>query len=353
MTPEIIRVLVPATISFLIGISITPVVTHYLYKHKAWKKRAGKVALGGETAHEFNRLHEGNEMRAPRMGGIVIWVSVALTTAILLALAILLPQTSFYKFNFLSRSQTWIPLAALLIGSIVGLVDDLMIIRPSGEGMRLRYRLIVVVALSLVIGWWFYNKLEVTAVSVPFHTPLELGPLIIPLFVLTSLALYASGVIDGIDGLSGGVFGSIFASYAIIAFFQHEVDLAAFCAAVVGGLLAFLWFNVPPARYYMSDTGTMGLTLALAVVAFMTDNLGGGVGIAVLPVIGALLVITVASNIAQMISKTLFGKKLFRIAPLHHHFESLGWPGYKVAMRYWILSVMFAFTGVILALSVL
>jgi len=173
----------------------------------------------------------------------------------------------------------------------------------------------------------------------------------VPLFIFVSLALYASGVIDGIDGLSGGVFGSVFASYAIIAFAQNQLDLAAFSAAIVGGLLAFLWFNIPPARFYMSDTGTMALTLTIATIAFMTDDLGEGIGIAVLPVIGTLLFATVASNVLQVVSKRYFGKKLFRIAPLHHHFEAIGWPGYKVVMRYWVLSVVFAFVGVIIALA--
>ena len=171
--------------------------------------------------------------------------------------------------------------------------------------------------------------------------------------MFVSLALYASGVIDGIDGLSGGVFASIFASYTIIAFSQNQIDLAAFTACVIGGLLAFLWYNIPPARFYMSDTGTMGLTLAIGTVAFMTDSLGGGVGISVLPLIGALLVATVLSDVAQVVSKKFFGRKLLRIAPLHHHFEAIGWPGYKVVMRYWVMSIIFAFAGVIIALAAL
>ena len=195
------------------------------------------------------------------------------------------------------------------------------------------------------------KKFNVVYINIPFTDAIYLGPLVVPFFILVSLSLYASGVIDGIDGLSGGVFASIFASYTIIAFAQNQIDLAAFCAATVGGLLAFLWFNIPPARFYMSDTGTMGLTLALGSIAFMTDSLGGGVGVSVLPIIGALLVVTVASNIIQVISKRFFGKKVFRVAPLHHHFEAIGWPGYKVVMRYWVLSVVFAFAGVIIALA--
>lgn len=353
MPADLLRVLVPAFASFAIGIAITPILTHYLYEYKAWKKRAGKNALDGRTAEEFNRLHLENEQRAPRMGGIIVWASACLTTLGLALLAYLLPSPGAEKLDFLSRSQTWVPLGALLIGAFVGLMDDVLVIGEKGEGLRLSHRLLIVVALSLGMGWWFFDKLEVVAINIPFAFPIELGWLIVPFFVAMTLGMYASGVIDGIDGLSGGVFGSVFASYAVIAYAQDQFQLAAFCAAILGGLLAFLWFNVPPARFYMSDTGTMALTLALAAVVFMTDSLGGGYGISVFPIIGALLVITVLSNMLQVIGKQFFGIKIFRIAPLHHHFEAIGWPGYKVTMRYWVLSVVFAFLGVGIALSAL
>ena len=348
---DIVRVLVPAFTSFVIGMALTPILTHYLYKYQAWKKRPGKQALDGTPAHGFNEIHNAHEVRAPRMGGIVVWASAILTILGIAVVARFVPDAAILKLDFLSRNQTWIPLATLIVGALVGLMDDLYVIRPGGEGLRLSYRLLIVVLLSAFIGMWFWLKLEVTAVNVPFGHPLEIGVFIVPLFIAVSLALYASGVIDGIDGLSGGVFGSVFASYAIIAFAQNQIDLAAFSAAIVGGLLAFLWFNIPPARFYMSDTGTMALTLTIATLAFMTDDLGGGVGIAVLPIIGALLFLTVASDIVQVVSKKYFGRKILRIAPLHHHFEALGWPGYKVVMRYWVLSVVFAFLGVIIALT--
>src|SRR6185369_6114960 len=109
-----------------------------------------------------------------------------------------------------------------------------------------------------------------------------------------------------------------------IAFYQNQLDLAAFCATVVGALLAFLWFNIPPARFWMTETGSMGLTMTIAAIAFMTDTLGEGKGVSVLPVIAFLLFATVLSNILQVLSKKIRGKKLFRIAPLHHHFEAIG-----------------------------
>lgn len=347
---DLIRVLVPAASSFLIGMLIAPVLAHYLYAFKAWKKRGGKEALDGTTAEEFNRLHEAHETRAPRMGGIIVWSATLLTVFGTTLVASLFP-VQLDHLDFFTRSQTWIPLAALLIGSLVGLIDDLLVIRPNATGLKLRFRLSIVFLMSLFIGWWFYEKLDVSAINIPFADPLSLGVFIIPFFIFVSLSLYASGVIDGIDGLSGGVFASIFASYTIIAFAQGQIQLAALCASLVGALLAFLWFNIPPARFYMSDTGTMGLTLSLAVVAFMTDSLGGGVGVFVLPIIGLILVVTVLSVVFQMIWKKVFGKKLFRIAPLHHHFEAIGWPGYKVTMRYWIFSIVCAVSGVIIALA--
>jgi phospho-N-acetylmuramoyl-pentapeptide-transferase len=351
LLPVVLSVLLPALFSFCIGFFSTPLLTHYLYHYKVWKKVGGKRAYDGDTAHEFNRLHAELETKTPRMGGIVVWGSVCITTIGLTLLAQIFPTSTFTSIDFLTRSETWIPFFTLVVGSVVGFVSDVLDIGYHGRDMRIRERLLIVCALSTFIGWWFYAKLGISVVMIPFFAPLFLGWLIIPFFVFVSLCLYASGVIDGIDGLSGGVFASIFASYAIIAFAEGQIDLAAFCACVVGGLLAFLWFNIPPARFYMSETGTMGLTLTIASIAFMTDKLGGGIGIAVLPIIGGILVVTVMSNVIQILSKRYFGKKVFRIAPLHHHFEAIGWPSYKVVMRYWILSIVLAFVGVIVALS--
>lgn len=347
---DLIKVMTPAVIAFTVGILITPLITKHLYAHKAWKKRPGKMTIHGDEAVEFNKLHKDREREVPRMGGVVIWGSAIITILGMWGLSLLLPTTETIKMDFLSRAQTWIPLFALGIGAIVGLINDILDIYYDGNGLSLKRRLAVVVAMALFIGWWFYAKLDITSVGIPFYEPLEIGWLVIPLFVLITLALYASGIIDGIDGLAGGVFAIIFSAYAVIALAQNQVDLAAFSAMLTGAILAFLWFNVPPARFFMTETGTMALTLALATIAFMTDTLGEGVGIAVLPVIGFLLVATVASTIAQIVYKRLFNKKLLRIAPLHHHFEAIGWPGTKVAMRYWILGSVFAFFGVILAL---
>ncbi len=354
---EIVKILIPATASFAVGIFCAPLLTHYLYTYKVWKKSAEKTALDGSAAVEFEKLRSsgetraGTETRTPRMGGILIWASVAVVTLGMWALARLFPMPFILKLDFLSRSQTWIPFVTLIAGGLIGFVNDLFDIQPSGErGLRLRTRLLFVTFVSGLVGWWFYAKLGVTEVGIPGDGTLVLGSFIIPLFILVSLGIYASGVIDGIDGLSGGIFSSIFMAYAGIAFFQNQFDLAAFSATLVGAILAFLWFNIPPARFWMTETGTMGLTMTLAVIAFMTDTPGNGYGVLALPIIAFPLVVTVLSNIVQVVSKKFFGKKVFRIAPLHHHFEAIGWPSYKVTMRYWVISIMTAIVGMTVAL---
>jgi phospho-N-acetylmuramoyl-pentapeptide-transferase len=348
-TFDIMRIFVPATIAFLFGIGITPFVTYFLYKYKMWKPKAGKIAMDGKPAEMFNSLHGHKEVGTPRFGGIIVWGSVVLTAFLLQILWLIFPN-SFEQLAFISRSQTWVPLATLLAGAFVGFIDDLYEVRGR-PGIPLRYRLLLVAAVAALSAWWFYDKLGVSSIS--FIVPgglLNLGVWFIPFFILVALFIYAGGVIDGLDGLAGGIFATMFGAYAGVALFQNQLDLAAFCAAIAGGLLAFLWFNIPPARFYLSETGTMGLTLTLVVVAFLTDGLGGGKGVLALPVIALPLVATVLSNIAQIVSKKVLGRKLLRVAPLHHHFEALGWPAYKVVMRYWIVGVVAAILGMTIAL---
>ncbi|MCX6820242.1 MAG: hypothetical protein NT019_03125 [Candidatus Adlerbacteria bacterium] len=349
MMSDVMRIFIPTTIAFLFGIGITPFLAHFLYQRKMWKPKAGKVAFDGTPAETFNRLHESRDSGTPRFGGVVVWGSVLLTAGLLSILSVLFPD-AFGALSFISRNQTWVPLAALVAGALVGLLDDLFEVKGK-SGLPLRIRLLIVAAIALLCAWWFYEKLGVSAISFPFLLqPVSLGVWFIPFFVLVALFIYAGGVIDGIDGLAGGIFSTIFAAYAGIAFFQNQMDIAALSGAIAGGLLAFLWFNIPPARFYLSETGTMGLTLALVVIAFLTDTLDGGRGITVLPIIALPLVATVASNVLQILSKKRFGKKILKIAPLHHHFEAIGWPAYKVTMRYWIVGVLAAIIGMSVAL---
>lgn len=349
MENPLIKILIPATLAFVIGILITPLLTHYLFKYKVWKKTGGKEALGGIVATEFNKLKGEHETKTPRMGGIIIWGSVVLTVFLLMALKFLFPQSVLAHLDFFSREQTWIPISVLIVGALVGLLNDFYDVTHDGKGLRLTIRILLITLLSGVIGWWFYSKLGVTEIGIPFDGSLYIGILIIPFFILLTNALYASGVIDGIDGLSGGVFASVFSAYAGVAIIQSQFDIAALCATIAGAILAFTWFNIPPARFWMTETGSMSLTLTLSVVVLMTDNLGDGHGVFLLLIIGLPLVATVTSNVMQIVYRKVFGEKLFRIAPLHHHFEAIGWPSHKVTMRYWVLSFICAIVGIILA----
>jgi len=354
MIIDLIKVFLPAIISFIVGILLTPFWTAYLYKNEMWKKKAGKVSLEGGETPIFNDLHKTKEVGTPRMGGVIIWASTFITVALLWFASHFLPFEILNKLEFLSRSQTWIPFFALLLGAFVGFVDDIYEIKGGGSnkagGLSLRKRLFIVTLIGFFAASWFYFKLDVSSIGMIFSGPINLGILFIPFFVLVVLFIYSGGIIDGIDGLAGGVFAIMFTGYGMIAFFQNQIDIAALCLTIVGGLLAFLWFNIPPARFYMSETGSMALTVTLAIVAFMTDSLSGGRGVLALLIIGAPLVITSLSVILQQLSKRLRGKKIFLVAPLHHHFEALGWPSYKVTMRYWIISIIFCIFGVIFAL---
>jgi phospho-N-acetylmuramoyl-pentapeptide-transferase len=354
MILDLIKVFSPAAISFIIGILFTPFWTAYLYKNEMWKKKAGKISLEGLETPIFNELHKTKEVGTPRMGGVIIWMSVFITVSLLWLASHLLPYEIFDKLEFLSRSQTWIPFFALLLGALVGFVDDIYEIKGGGSnkagGLSLKKRLLIVSLIGLFCASWFYFKLEISSIGFLFSNSINLGFLFIPFFVLVMLFVYSGGIIDGIDGLAGGVFAIMFTGYGMIAFFQNQIDIAAFCATIVGGLLAFLWFNIPPARFYMSETGSMALTVVLSIVAFMTDTLSGGHGVIALIIIGAPLVVTSLSVILQQISKKIRGKKIFLVAPLHHHFEALGWPSYKVTMRYWVMSIVLCIIGVIFAL---
>lgn len=353
---DIVKIALPAIMSFVIGVAITPLVSDYLYKNQMWKKKSGKIAPDGRPTPIFNELHKDKEVNTPRMGGIIIWLSVAITIMGVWFVSRSVPSDVSTKLDFLSRNQTWLPFFALIVGSLFGLIDDLLEVRGGGDhiagGMSLRKRLLVVALIGLAAGSWFYFKLDISTLGLPQGHFIPLGVFFIPFFALITMAVYSGGVIDGIDGLAGGIFATMFSAYAGIAFYQQQINLAAFCLVVVGAILAFLWFNIPPARFYMSETGTMGLTITLAVVAFMTDSLGDGYGVIILPIIALPLVITTLSVILQLLSKKFRGgKKIFLVAPVHHHFEAKGWPAYKVTMRYWIIGVVFAIMGVILAVA--
>lgn len=349
MIPEnainIIKVLTAGSSAFILAFFSAPLLINFLYKHKLWRHNVRSKSIDGKDLPIFKKFHSQGEVHVPRFGGLLIWV----TALFLSYLFFFLSKTNFWffeKLNFLSRSQTWLLLFSLVAGSLVGLLDDVLQVKGRGRyiggGLSLRYRLGLVSLIGLIGGWWFYYKLGWHTLHIPGGGDLSLGIWYIPFFIIVMLATYSGGVIDGLDGLSGGAFASIFGSFAVIALLRGQVDTAAFCAVILGSVLAFLWFNIPPARFYMGETGIMGLCAALTVVAFLTKS------VVVLPIIAFLLVIESGSVILQLLSKKFRHKKIFLAAPIHYHFEAKGWPSYKVTMRFWIIGIIVAIIGVII-----
>lgn len=346
---DIIKVLLPAVLAFLVGILLTPTLTNYMYKYKMWRGASRSTENTEAMSAEFQKIHnESGEVSTPRTGGALIWISIIVTIVILYAVSIVIPNEATQKLSFLSRNQTLLPLGILLFASIVGLADDLLQIygrsKEMSNGIPRKLRILVVLLIGAICAWWFYFKLSVFGIHIPFYGEIDLGLLFVPFFMLVILGVFSGSVIDGIDGLAAGVLIAAYAGYMVIAFSQNQIDLAAFCAVIIGGLLAFLWFNIPPARFYLGETGMLGLTVTLAIVAFLTRE------VLLIPIIAFPLFITSLSSSVQMFSKKYFGKKVLRIAPLHHHFEAIGWPRYKVTMRYWVIAIITSILGTIIAL---
>lgn len=358
---SIIKVAVITATSFLCAFLATPGLLRILHTYKLWRKTVRQTALGGGSVPIFQKFHTEGEIKTPRFGGVLVWL-VPPAISLLFLLLSKIGGSWLESFNFLTRSETWLPLATLFAASLVGLLDDILqvistpanaLLRSLWErmnkyvagGLSLKHRFALIILIGFTGAWWFFAKLGWDTVHIPGGGDVFLGWLMIPFFALVMLATYSGGVIDGIDGLSGGSFASMFTAYGLIAFSQGQIDLATFCFSAVGAILAFLWFNVPPAKFYMGEAGMMGLTATLTVVAFLTD------AVLVLPIIGILLVVESGSVIIQLLSKKLRkGKKIFLAAPLHHHLEAMGWEKPQIVMRFWIIGIVAAFIGVAIQL---
>lgn len=347
---SIIKVIFPTALSFLVGMAITPFLTHYFYKYKLWKAISRKENPDAMSP-AFLKIHDDKgELHTPRVGGTIVWLSVLITALLIYCISKVMPNEVTTKLDFISRSQTWLPLLGLIAGALVGLVEDFFEIfayKKFVQGLSSKYLIIVVLVIGFFCGWWFFTKLGIESIAIPFSAlRLELGYAFVPFFMLVMLGTFSSRVIDGIDGLAGGVMATVFTAFSVIAFTQNQIDLAAFCGVIAGSLLVFLWFNIPPARFYFGETGMLALTVTLAIVAFLTDS------VLLLPIIGFPLVATSLSSFIQITSKKIFGPvkgKVFRVAPLHHHFEAMGWSREKITMRYWIVSVVCAIIGILIS----
>lgn len=319
--------------AFLLAMFLTPIYTFLAYRYKFWKKQRS-TSTTGEKLKVFTKLHANKFKRnIPTMAGLIGVVSIAFVT---------------FFFN-LDRAETWLPLAALVGGGAVGLLDDIINIRGQGlgvAGLRSSFKFTMITALGLFLGWYFHYKLGYDAIQLPFLGDITLGWWIIPLFAFAVVATgNAVNISDGLDGLAGGLLTLSYGSFGVIALLQGQFELAGFCFTVVGALLSYLWFNIYPARFFMGDVGSFAFGAALGVVAMLTNTLF------LLPVIGLLFVVEAGSSLLQITSKKLFHRKIFVSAPIHHHLEASGWPETKVTMRFWVIGCVTGFIGVALALA--
>lgn len=321
-----------ALAGFLLSMMLTPIYTHFAYKYKFWKKQK-KTTVDGQALPIMTKLHAHKFKRVfPTMAGLIGVIAVTLVTWI---------------FN-LDRGQTWLPLVGFLGGSFVGVVDDVINIFGSGRGaagLRGPVKFFLISVVGLVLGWFFAVKLGWTSILVPFVGNIEIG--IMGMILVFAFAVVATSnavnITDGLDGLSGGLAMLAYGAFGIIALFQGNMLLFGFCMTVVGWLLSYIWFNVPPARFMMGDTGSFALGAGLGVVAMMTNSF------LLLPIIGLMFVIETGSSLIQLMSKKFFHRKIFISAPLHHHLEALGWGEAKIVMRFWIIAGVFAIVGIFIA----
>ncbi len=331
---EVFYGLILSMSGFLLATFLTPIYTHFAYKYKFWKKQK-KTTLTGDALPVMTKLHAKKFKRAfPTMAGIIGVVTVTIVTVVC----------------NLNREQTWLPLLGFVGGSVVGLIDDLINVFGSGKGaagLRAPVKFAMITGLGLFLGWWFAVKLGWTEIAVPFLGDAQVG--VIGMILIFAFAVVATSnavnISDGLDGLAGGLAMLAYGAYGVIALLQGQWMLTAFCLTVVGWLLSYIWFNVPPARFMMGDTGSFAIGAGLGVVAMMTD------AFFLLPIIGALFVVEAGSSLIQIFWKKVFKKKLFISAPIHHHLEAKGWNEAKIVMRFWVIAGMFAIIGVFLAVQ--
>jgi phospho-N-acetylmuramoyl-pentapeptide-transferase len=336
ISPDLIgnltSVFLMAAASFCLTMALTPVYTFFAYKYKLWKA-PGTIAAAGEEAPLLTKLHAAKHRRnIPMMAGIVFVVVISLLTL---------------AFN-LDRGQTWLPLAALLGGALVGLIDDVINIRGLGggvKGLRAPIKFALITLVGLVLAWFFYTKLGYDTVHLPWGD-WSIGWLMVPLFAFVVVATgNAVNITDGLDGLAGGLAAMAFGFFGVIALLQGNAGVAGFCFTVVGALLSYTWFNLFPARFFMSDIGSFSLGASLGVVAMLTNTLF------LLPVIGFVFVADAGTSMLEIFSRKVFHRKIFLSAPVHHHFEAIGWPETKVTMRFWIIGQVFGVAGLVIALT--
>ncbi len=336
-------------LSFVLTFLLIPPYIRFLHKYKLGKQIREEALMGKAT--EFAKLHK-NKMGTPSMGAGIILVSIF--SIVVLSVIVHLFSTDIQnifnikiKYSLWNRNETYLALFTLATVGIIGLVDDYLNVRGIGrtKGLSARVKMVLLSIFAGLGAYWFYVKLWHTGLHFPLLGNVSLGALYIPLFIFIIIAMAnAVNVTDGLDGLAGGLLLFNYVVYAFITYSQGLFILSAICMLIVGALIAFLWFNIKPAQFYMGDVGSLALWANLGIMAMMTDTL------AVLVIISWIYILEICSVIIQLTSKKLRnGKKVFRIAPFHHHLEAIGWSEETVVMRFWLVGMILSSIGLIVS----
>jgi phospho-N-acetylmuramoyl-pentapeptide-transferase len=289
-----------------------------------------------------------SKLGTPTMGGVMIIIPVTL-------ISVLLNAASYIDVNQILGRSILVPLGVLFSYSILGGLDDWLGLRGRrrGQGMRGWVKFVIQWSIALITSWGLYHVLDAPQLYLPgFDVEFKIGLWYIPIaaFIIVSMS-NAVNLTDGLDGLAGLISATAFAAYGGISLLQGQVFLARFCFTLVGAIFGFLWFNVYPAQLIMGDTGALALGATLGVVALMTGQW------AVLPIIGIIPVSVTLSVMVQVgyfkLTKRLYGegKRVFKMAPLHHHFELSGWSETQVVQRFWLIGLLAAMVGVAFSLT--
>ncbi len=336
---QAISFLALGTFSFVLAMFFSRPLLYLLKKHQL-----GKQIRGEKDTPVFSSLHKKKE-GTPTMGGIIIWFTILIIAGVMY-FGDMFFGGIFSQLNFINRAETYLPLAALCIAAFIGLVDDVMGVLhmgPNGGGLSMKGKLLLYILVAMVGAFWFYFRLDWNVIHIPLWQDVLIGIWYIPLFifVLTATA-FSTNETDGLDGLAAGVLVFPFIALGVVAFLNHKYDLAMFIATLLGALVAFLWNNVYPAKFFMGDTGAMSLGIVLGVIAMLTNTA------LLLPLFASILVLESLSVIIQVLSKKIRGKKVFLSTPIHHHFEALGLPETNVTMKFWIVSGITTSLGLII-----
>lgn len=329
-------------LTILTFIVIQPIFFRY-FKKIGMKQEIREDGIDGKSATLFKKLHA-KKKGTPTGGGVIICTSVIITILI----SRFLSMITVIDKSILQRTEVYLPLFTLFVMCALGYVDDYINTRKLNKqkGLGATTKMIFLTSFSLVGAFWFYFKLEYTEVTIPFFGTYNFGIFAAILYVFIILAVSNSvNITDGLDGLAGGLLVQAYLVFGILSFARGHEFLSIFCFIISASLFVFLWFNIPPAKFFMGDSGSLSLGATLGVIAMMID------AVFVLPIICFLFLLETISVIIQIFSKKFRnGKKVFHIAPLHHHLEYIGWTESQIVMRFWIIGSFFSIIGLIIGL---